>query len=99
MSVQEMGGAAIPEVAATTNKPERIITSSSILGAVSITVFVSTQVTAVAMIVAWAVSGALGAGPRTAFVFYGLALVCAVIATTLTWGLAWNAETSPDNNI
>ncbi len=98
MSVQEMGVAAIPEEAAKSSRTDRVITLSTIIGAVSITIFVATQAFAVALMTAWAISGALGAGPRSSLVLYGAAIVCALIATAVTWRFAWDAETRAENN-
>jgi hypothetical protein len=77
---------------------KRVLTPVAIFGAVSMTLFVATEIIAFAFATVWAATGLMHLGETATYVVALIVAVPMVWALWLVAKMAWAAETDAENN-
>ena len=77
---------------------KRVINFWSLLGFIAVSVFVATEIVAVAVTAVWSISGLLGLGVFPTIVLGTLVGVPSLYGIIMTTILAFQSETDPENN-
>ncbi len=85
-------------IAAKTGEVQRIVTFYTVLGAISVTLFVMTEIVATSTITVWAVAGYFHLSKIPTVILAVIATLLCLWVLGIVFKLAMNAETDPENN-
>ena len=88
-----------PSSSSTGSSSGRVVTFSSIAGVVSLTILVISQIICVDIAASWAIGEWLGMHGTPEYIFGAVMLLPALAMSAWFARLAWDAETSPENNV